>query len=288
MVDSQREQLIGTASAILKAYNEMGCRVLNVGSHDLAAGKAFVLELEKQAKFPFISANILDAESKQTLFGPSLIIETPGRTLGFVGVSSGDQKLKEFEFSDPVEAANKAIAKIKDKVDLVFLLANVDDKTQKLLTQEVKDVDFLIRSNSGSVQRNPKEENGVVVISIGKQGKYVGVLTVTNVDKFSSLKNVSPQYTRINFSDNRLLAMSKGLEEGKTLEEHYADDEKRLQLISRLRDERQTNVDLIKSLKNTYYLEAIALNEKVEDAPEVASIVADYMPKENESKAIHK
>jgi len=277
--------LVGTARAILNAYNEIGCRVLNVGGHDLAAGKEFILELSNQANFPFISANILDIETKQALFKPSTIIETPGRKLGFVGISSGDKRLKEFEFSDPVEAANKAIAEIKNKVDLVFLMANVDDKTQKLLTQGVKDVDFLIRSNSGSVQRNPKEEDGAVVLKIGKQGKYAGVLRVTSVDKFTGLKNVSSQYARINFSDNRLKAMSKGLEDGKSLEEHYADDEKRLQLIARLREERQTNVDLIKSLKNTYYLDAIALNDKIEDTPEVALLVADYMPKEVESKA---
>ncbi len=56
--------------------------------------------------------------------------------------------------------------------------------------------------------------------------------------------------------------MAKDLDEGETLEAHYADDEKRLQLISRLRAERQTNVDLIKTLKISYYLEAIPLNEK--------------------------
>jgi len=279
--------LTGAASAILKAYNEMGCRVLNVGGHDLAAGSDFVLGLSREANFPFISANILGAESKQTLFPPSAIIETHDRKLGFVGVSTGDKRLKDFEFTDPVEAANRAISEIKDKVDLIFLMANVDDTTEKLLAKEVKDIDFLIRSNTGSLQRNPTELDDVVIIRIGKQGKYAGVLHVRSVDKVSKLKNVSSQYTRINFSDNRLAAMAKELDEGVTLEAYYADDEKRLQLISRLRAERQTNVDLIKTLKNSYYLEAIPLNEKVEDTPEVAAIVADYMPKAVVPKVRH-
>ncbi len=278
----QVEHLKEVATAIIAAYNVMECRVMNVGTNDLAAGLDFILEMEQKANFPFISANTKDANTDKFLFEPYTIIKTHDQTLGFVGITKGDNRVKEFAFSDPIEAAQKSIDEIKDKVDLVFLMANVDEKLEKALTAEVEGIDFLIRSKSGSLQRNPRQQDGTTIIRIGKQGKYAGILRIRNVDNVSQMKNVSSQYTRIKFADNRLKAMTKGLEEGVTLEEHFADDENRLKLISRLRNERETNVELIKKLKNSYYLEPIALNEKIEDTPEVAEIVKDYMPEEKE------
>ena len=280
IAEDQSERLKETAQAIISSYNVMECQVMNVGTNDLAAGLDFILEMEKTARFPFISANTQDASTDEFLFEPYAIIETQDQTLGFVGVTKGDHRVKEFTFSEPVEAAQKAIDEIKDKVDLVFLMANVDDKLERTLTAEVKGIDFLIRSKSGSLQRNPKQQDGTTIIRIGKQGKYAGILRIRNVDPISQMKNVSSQYTRIKFADNRLNAMAKGIEEGMTLEEHFAGDENRLKLITRLRDERETNVDLIKKLKNSYFLEPIPLNEKIEDTPEVALIVKDYMPEE--------
>jgi len=278
----QVEHLKEVATAIIAAYNVMECRVMNVGTNDLATGLDFILEMEQKANFPFISANTKDANTDKFLFEPYTIIKTHDQTLGFIGITKGDNRVKEFAFSDPIEAAQKSIDEIKDKVDLVFLMANVDEKLEKALTAEVEGIDFLIRSKSGSLQRNPRQQDGTTIIRIGKQGKYAGILRIRNVDNVSQMKNVSSQYTRIKFADNRLKAMTKDLEEGVTLEEHFADDENRLKLISRLRNERETNVELIKKLKNSYYLEPIALNEKIEDTPEVAEIVKDYMPEEKE------
>lgn len=284
IVQSKREKLEAIAGSILSSYNVMGCQLMNIGANDLAAGGDFILGLQEQADFPFISANILNAESEKAMFEPSAIIEVNGLKLGFVGVSTGDKKIKDFTFTDPVEAANQAIIKIKDKVDFVFLLANVDDHMENKLAQEVGDIDFLIRSKTGSLYRNPKEQNGVVVIRNGKQGKYAGVLKIKRFDDVSKLTNVSAQNKRIKFAENRLNAMSKGLDDGKSLEEHYAEDAKRLQLITRLREEQKTNADLIRNLKNSYYFEAIPLNEKIEDTPEVAQIVAEFMPEPKQAK----
>jgi len=277
---TQQEKLKQVATAIISAYNTMGCEVMNIGSKDLAAGYDFIMSLDQQAQFPFISANAMQKGSSDLMFPAYQVIETHDQTLGFVGVTIGDRRLKEFEFSDPVEAAQNTINEIREQVDLVFLMANVDDKTEKMLIEKVEGVDFILRSKSPSLQRNPKQIDGKTVIRIGKQGKYAGVLRIRNVDDVSQMKNVSSQYSRIKFADNRLNAMRKGLEEGVSLEAHFADDENRLKLISRLKKEKESNESLIRKLKNSYFLEPIALNEKIPDTPEVAEIVKAYMPEE--------
>ncbi len=278
MTQAKRDHQLEIARAILHAYNIMDCQLLNVGANDLGAGVEFIKEMAAQADFPFISANITLAGSDELLFKPSHIIKTPDFKLGFVGISTGDRRLKTFAFKDPVKAAKAEVAAIKDKVDLVFLMANVDDKTELELAQEIGDVDFILRSKTGSLQRNPKEHNGVVVIRTGKQGKYAGTLKIRRSDPKSPMQNVSAQQKRIKFSQNRIAAMEKGITDGKTLEEHYANDSKRLLLIKRLRDERTNNEEIISKLKNSYYFDPIPLNDKISDTPEVAEVVAAYMP----------
>lgn len=284
IVQSKRESLTATAQAVLSAYNVMNCQVINIGANDLAGGREFIRELQNQAEFPFISANIKDADTDKQMFESSIIVETHDHKLGFVGVTSGDKRLKKFTFDDPIESAKQAVAAIKDNVDLVFLLANVDDRTELRLAQEISDIDFLIRSKTGSLHRNPKEHNGVIVVRSGKQGKYATALKIRRVDGVSKMKNVSAQMKRIKFANNRLDAMSKNLEAGQTLEERYADDAKRMQLISRLQAEKQTNKDLINKLHNSFYFDSVPLNDRVTDAPEIAEIVAEFMPKKNKAK----
>ncbi len=284
VVQSKRENLLATAQAILSSYNIMNCQVMNIGVNDLAAGPEFIKELETQAAFPFISANIMDVKTGEPLFESTAIIETNDHKLGFVGVTSGDKRLKEFTFGDPLESAKQAIAGLKGKVDLIFLMANVDDRTELELAQEIGEIDFLIRSKTGALHRNPKEHNGVVVVRSGKQGKYAAALKIRHVDNVAVMKNVSAQQKRIKFADNRLKAMSTDLKEGQTLEERYANDAKRLQLITRLKGEKQTNQDLIKELNNSYFFDPISLNDKILDSPDVAEIVAEFMPKKKEPK----
>lgn len=277
MVATKRDHLKANAQAILEAYNVMECQLLNVGAKDLAAGYDFIQSLQQQANFPFISANIRRAGHDDLLFTPSTIIETHDRTLGFVGVSGGNDRLKDFSFIDPVGAAQAAVDGLKDRVDLVFLLANVDDGMESRLIKEVVDVDFLIRSGTGRRYAKPKFDNDKIVVRNGNQGKYAGMLEVRLDDPNAELKDISQQMKRIKFADSRINAMMKDVPEDVTLEEHFADNDKKLQLINRLKNERSNNEGLIEKLGNTFYFNPIALDEKIMDTPEVSEIVAEFL-----------
>ena len=55
--ESEKIQKKLKSDLIVKAYNEMGCTALNLGRLDLACGLDYLKKKEKEAKFPFISAN---------------------------------------------------------------------------------------------------------------------------------------------------------------------------------------------------------------------------------------
>ena len=131
-------------------------------------------------------------------------------------------------------------------------------------------------------------EHGVIAIRNGDQGKYAGVLKIKVNDPEAQLKDISAQMKRVDFADSRLNAMAQGLEPGVTLEQHFAEDPKRLELIARLRSEKAENLSLMEKLNNTYYFDPVALDEKIEDTPEVAALVAEYMVDNTTVKAKEK
>ena len=55
-----REVALINANIILDSFNKMGCTVFSPGVNDFAAGKDFLLSIEKKSDFPFISSNIYD------------------------------------------------------------------------------------------------------------------------------------------------------------------------------------------------------------------------------------
>ncbi len=145
------------------------------------------------------------------------------------------------------------------------------------MLDELEWIDFLIRTRTARLFRQPQVQNDVVVIRNGDRGKYAGILHIRKEDPVASMKDVSSQYQRINFSRKRLAALAKEVPEGTSLEEYYADDQTRLKLIQRLRDEQQQNLDLVASLGNGYYYNPIGLDATIADDPEVAPIVKEFL-----------
>ena len=268
------------ARAIIDSYNAMDCILMNVGPFDLAAGPAFIDEIAKRADFPLLSSNIRKEGDEELLFKTHLVKKMNGLKVGFIGVATGNSKLQGFEFDDPVASVKPIAAELRPKVDLIVILANVDDKTELALARDVPEIDFLVRSGTGSLYRIPKVKNGAIVIRNSRQGKYAGVLTIKLTDPEVPLTNISQQMSRIGFADKRLTTMSRDLKEGETLEEKFKDNQSRLNVVSRLRKEREVNVKQISEFTNTYFFRAMQLNDKIDDEPEVAEIVAEYMPKE--------
>ena len=64
---------------ILKAYNQIGLDVLNIGEKDLIFGIDAITELKEKSSFPFISANILNKNGNIPIFEPYVIKEISGK-----------------------------------------------------------------------------------------------------------------------------------------------------------------------------------------------------------------
>ena len=72
----------------IEFMNLAGYDLMVPGNHEFDWGTENLLDLEKLADFPFISANIYDSETKAPLFSPSIIFDTDLGKIGIVGVTT--------------------------------------------------------------------------------------------------------------------------------------------------------------------------------------------------------
>ena len=172
------------AEAVIEAMNQFPPDVFNVGELDLAMGLGRLRELEKKAKFPFISANLVDAKSKKPIFPGHEVIERDGRKIAFIGIIKARPVIKGYyadrgvEVRDAITAYREQLEALPADVDLVVLLDNNGvGRTQTLLGElegQKLRVDLALASNSNRLTRDPVWAGGTPILEPMSRGKYFG------------------------------------------------------------------------------------------------------------------
>ncbi|WP_342322470.1 bifunctional 2',3'-cyclic-nucleotide 2'-phosphodiesterase/3'-nucleotidase [Kosakonia sp. BYX6] len=131
----------GEIHPVYKAMNTLDYAVGNLGNHEFNYGLDYLHKALAGAKFPYVNANIIDAKTKQPLFTPYLIKETPvtdngGKThtlrIGYIGfvppqimVWDKANLNGKVTVNDITETARKYVPEMRAKgADLVVVVAH--------------------------------------------------------------------------------------------------------------------------------------------------------------------
>lgn len=243
---------------------------MNVGANDLAMGAGFINHIQDLAEFPLISANILRKDNGQHAFEPYVILKTSDQRIGVIGVSMPTPKVAEqYEFGDPIVHTQAIVNAIAAEVDVIIVLASLDDRKTQQLADQVQGADFVVSSRSLRVSSQPKMHRGTTVIQNGTRGKYAGVLHVKRADDLGTLRNLTPEYSQLRFTRERLDAMAKPVPAGMSLTEYYAGDGAKTQLVQRLEAQKNQREKLIHETANYFWFLPVALSEEIPDNPEI-------------------
>lgn len=127
----------------IEFLNELGFDVGTVGNHEFDEGVEEMMRLiyggEHEvtgpfdgANFPITVANVMDKETGEHILPPYVIKKVNGMPIGFIGVVTTEtpdivvaSAVEGIEFTDEVEAINKAAAELKEKgVQSIVVLAH--------------------------------------------------------------------------------------------------------------------------------------------------------------------
>ena len=197
----------------IEVMNAMGFVADACGNHAFDNNGNVIRQQTRWAKFPFLAANVRDAEGNCAKpFSPSLLVTRKGIKIGIVGLTTMEtpdkatkSNLAGFFFSDPVKEGNKAIADLKEQgaqvIVLVVHMATFQDKEGKITGDEVlpildklNKVDVVLSSHSHEVVSGFVTSQGrqIPVIQSGWAGNNVAGITGIYDQNLKELTQVHP------------------------------------------------------------------------------------------------
>lgn len=250
----EKKQTLEKAKVLIESYNRLGYQAMAVGNYDLLLGVPQLQELEKQAKFPLLSANLVDAETGKTVFPPTAEVVVGGVKVGLLGLTlesfpqyyldqaSPDRKLK---ITSSLEAAQLLVPQLRARNDIVILLSVQDAEKNREIAAQVPGIDFLVDPliELGNHKLWVDDEHAMetvgetLIVRMDAQGARLGTLDLTVFPKGRPF---------VDFADeNALAGRSNYWFERISLEPHMLEDPE-IALIVKAYQEQASIVDVAK------------------------------------------
>lgn len=169
------------------ALNEIGYDASVFGNHEFNYGLQVLEDVVQESRHPWISANILDAETGEPRFGDAYLLkEIPGGpTIAVIGLTTpyipyweNPEHIKGIIFADPVETARKWVPYLKREKEADILIVSYHGGFERDLDTG-KPIEKITRENQG--WRLCHEVDGIDVLLTGHQHRQIAVKNVNGV-----------------------------------------------------------------------------------------------------------
>ena len=176
----------------IAVMNALGFSAMAVGNHDFNWGLEVLRRAEKQAKFPFLSANTIMAKGGKAAFTPWTKVNVSGVTVVIVGfTTSAIPKWEEPEnyagmaFQDIVESARALIPRLreKEKADVIIITMHsglgtlpgqADDENCALrLADQVPGIDLILTGHTHAPISSVHK--GIPILQAAAHGRALAV-----------------------------------------------------------------------------------------------------------------
>ncbi len=179
----QREQLTATAEGIVAAYNKMSFTAVGVARQDLAAGLPFLLAVQKNSSFPWLSANLLSRTARKPWFKPHTLITAGGMRIAIIGLTDQGSDSLFTEKDNAIiapweEILPKEIAQLRDRAEMVILLSSFPAAINRKIAEAHPEIHLILQGGNTPGNIPPERINNTLITQVEAQGKSVGILEV--------------------------------------------------------------------------------------------------------------
>ena len=188
---------------IYQIANLLGIDVSTLGNHEFDYGWRRVQEFFRIARFPIVSANIVDADGK-TVTRPYVIQTVGGIRVGIIGAILGDlvgtvitkENAGPWHTLPVVETVRKYAQELRDRTDLIVVLGHIHDETEvNEILKQVPEVSVVVAGHSHEGYPAIMNVDGRVAVLVRSYGAQLGRLDL-KVD-VGAKKVLSAEWTKI-------------------------------------------------------------------------------------------
>lgn len=202
--------------------NMMGYDAWCPGNHDFDISQDNFSKLVRIARFPTLSANLVDDFGKPQ-FGqqPYAIIERGDLRVGIIGLMSqymvnlvNQNNLVGIKVLSPSETLRKYARIIEPRVDLLIALTHQGVEEDSLLALEVPQIDLIVGGHSHTRLKSARRVNGVLIVQAGSNTENLGYIKVSvengRVVKYDS--RLIPAWQRPGIPRTRLAVLADSMQ----------------------------------------------------------------------------
>jgi 2',3'-cyclic-nucleotide 2'-phosphodiesterase (5'-nucleotidase family) len=173
--------------ALFEMMNMIDYNAWCVGNHDFDISQENLIGLTKIAKFPTLSANLINVKNEFPVNNRDyIILERGGLRIGVFGLILqslytlvNQNNLVRVKVVDLEATAQKIIDKIDAQTDLIIALTHNGVSEDSVLAMNVRGLDIIVGGHSHTRLTKPKLVNSVIIVQAGRYCENLGELEVT-------------------------------------------------------------------------------------------------------------
>jgi hypothetical protein len=172
-----------TAEGIVETYNFMGFKAVGIAAADLAVGLDFLKDIRNRSKFAWLSANLVQADSRKPIFQDGILLEMGKLKVAVLGLT--DERAGQFLDKNGAavilpwqEVLPDLVSRLGKKVDLVILLSSYSQADNKIIATQVPGINVILQSGAGARNMEPMIAGSSLLIQTAPRGKQQGVLDI--------------------------------------------------------------------------------------------------------------
>jgi len=187
------ESDLQNAEPDFKGMRLLGYDAMAIGNHEFDNTLPVLRKQQEWAGFPFLSANVFDKSTGDSLFQAYKIFQEGDLKVAVVGFTTDDtikqgnpENLKGVEIRSPIEVAKKLIPELRKQADLIIAVTHMGhyDNGQHgsnapgdvALARAVPGIDVIVGGHSQDPLFKPDVQNGTLILQAHEWGKYLGRL----------------------------------------------------------------------------------------------------------------
>ncbi len=171
---------------VWEVANHLGIDVNTLGNHEFDYGWRKIAEFLSHARFPTVSANLVDDQDRLLTAEPYVIRDINGIRVAVIGAITADlPKLTRTEYRGPwralpvAETVARYAAELQDKADIVVVLAHTFDYEDDEILERAPDVDIIVAGHNHGGQQDIKERDGRLCVKVQAYGRELGRLDLS-------------------------------------------------------------------------------------------------------------
>ncbi len=168
---------------IYEIVNRFGYDAATLGNHEFDYGYETIPRFLRAARFPIVSANMVNERGRLLADGAYVIKNVRGIRVALIGAIMGTlrdlttpQRLGPWRALPVVETVRKYAAEVRGRADLVVILAHADGAEQPALLRGVPEAGVIIAGHVHAVLEPALQHEGRVLVRSASYGRELGRL----------------------------------------------------------------------------------------------------------------